>query len=253
MLNNSSRPQKYTARVEAKTEASAKVHKISLRMLEPTEINFIPGQFISLKVSPTNYRSYSIASDAQNKHELAILVATGHDGVGANYLKELKVGDTVEFVGPAGKFTLPNIIGKKLVMVATGTGLSPILSMLATLADQQCTSKIELFLGVRDDSELMETTTLAELAEKLPNFNLTICFSDAREEQVHKWKGFSGRVTDKLDIKAITDAQHPSQVLMCGNPHMVHELYTKLLENGAKEENLFHEKFTTSAPKTASL
>ena len=72
----------------------------------PLEMDFRSGQFISLKAAEMAFRPYSIATDYKNKKSLSIIVSVDHEGVGANYLKQLKVGDEVKYLGPSGLFKL---------------------------------------------------------------------------------------------------------------------------------------------------
>lgn len=239
---NFSKPQKFTTMVKNKVLLNQKVARLDLELLNPKEIYFQAGQFISLKVSETAYRSYSISSSMFEHNNLSIIVGIGHDGVGSNYVKNLQIEDTVEFVGPSGRFVLPENSKKNLVFIATGTGISPMLSMIDSLLKNSTDSNVSLVFGIRDKSELFLEKHIQTLKSSHKNFDYKICFSQETPSDV--LNAYNGRVTENINFTETAFSQY----FICGNPYMVQDTIKLLIEKGVKEEDIFHEKFTVSSP-----
>ncbi len=239
---NFSKPQKFSTTVKNKVLLNQKVARLDLDLLSPTEIFFQAGQFISLKVSETAYRSYSISSSMFEHRKLSIIVGIGHDGVGSNFVKNLQIGDTVEFVGPSGRFVLPEKPKENLVFIATGTGISPMLSMIDALLKNSSSSNISLVFGIRDKSELFLEEHIRTLKVEHKNFDYKIFFSQVLPTNIEN--AYKGRVTDNIDFSKTESSQY----FICGNPYMVQDTIKLLIEKGAKDEDIFHEKFTVSSP-----
>lgn len=235
-------PRKFQAKLLAKEKLNQKDALVELGGLDNFE--FLPGQFISLKVSDKNFRSYSIASSASIKDSIKLIIAVGHEGLGANFINNSKIGDIVEFVGPSGRFVLPDQLADKLVFVATGTGLAPILSMLYKIQESSYKGSVELLFGVRDLSESFYLNELDQFFSTLTNSDYKICFSQELPTDVKN--AYQGRVTSYLPIDPNT------QYFICGNPFMVQDVSQTLLSQNIPAENVFHEKFTVSVPKSGS-
>jgi ferredoxin-NADP reductase len=86
--------KKYVAKVAAITYFNPITVKVDYELIDPGEIEFVPGQFISLSVGSGLFRSYSICSHNNNKNMISITLTVGNAGAGANYVKSLKPGDT---------------------------------------------------------------------------------------------------------------------------------------------------------------
>ncbi|CAM3843760.1 benzoyl-CoA 2,3-epoxidase subunit BoxA [Roseateles saccharophilus] len=117
-------------------------------------------------------RQYSIASPRNgerkgyNNLSLTIKrVLQDHDGrpvrgVASNYMCDLKVGDTVQVIGPFGSsFLMPNHPGSHIVMICTGTGSAPMRAMTEWRRRLRASGKFEggklmLFFGARTQQEL---------------------------------------------------------------------------------------------------
>jgi ferredoxin-NADP reductase len=154
------------------------------------------------------------------------------------------VGDSVEFIGPSGRFVLPETLLDNLTFIVTGTGIAPILSMLDSLNNIKTTSNIKLYFGVRDKSELFKVDQLEHFKNTMQHFDYFLCFSQDVPEDLSK-VSVKGRVTDVVEMVANT------QYFICGNPYMVADMHSKLLNKGVIHTNIFHEKFTISKKATA--
>ena len=200
---------------------------------------FTPGQFVSLQMKDIRgefARSYSIAS--ADKTSFTLTVKLLEQWRWSSYLRKLwernlKTGflkkTKLEYIWPLWDFTLKNTPARK-VMVATGTWLAPMISMLESLPDE--VQKIVVF-GGRYEKDLYYLDKL----NSFKNTELRICVSRPWENfQWYKW-----RVTDYIH-----DLTTDDEVYICGNPDMVVEVVQTLLADGHKKEKIYYEEYTLS-------
>ena len=229
------RPAQYSGKVAKKEYLNNKTIKLDIVSEKPEKFFFFPGQFINLKVNQFIYRPYSIASYIDRLPIISIILTVAHEGLGSNYVKSLNIGDPVSFIGPSGRFVLPDELYKYLLFLVTGTGLAPILPMLQQLTELKTNSEIELYVGFRNEDDIFEESFLKSCESKLKNFKYHICIS--QPSQI--WAGFQGRITGFYKIIDIEN----TQCFICGNPEMVTEVIERLKLMGINKTRIFHEKF----------
>ena len=222
-------PQLFKATIQQKLQLTPKTTQLVLHLVAPAHIDPVPGQFVSLKVSTTAeiFRPYSIVK-VSGATTLTLLVATGHDGLGSNFVNSLKTGDTVWFVGPAGRFHLKQPVSDTLYFFATGTGIAPFISMFLQLTAQNYLGNVTLFYGIRHREDVLMVHNLDGFKSSLPNFKYELFVSSE-----------TGRVTEALS--RITDLS--ADFYMCGNPAMVKDIMTALKAKGVSEDRLLAEAF----------
>jgi len=204
---------------------------------EGESVGFIAGQFFTLEVPDGEKkitRAYSVSS-APDKEGFSLCVKILPDGKASHYLANLKVGDKVNFSGPLGYFTLADS-PKDIVLVATGVGLAPFMSMLPTLFDEGWAKPISLYFGVRHEGDLFYTEQLRKWGKEHANFKATVTLSQPSET----WTGEKGRVTDHL--KKLTTEN--IQVYICGNGDMVRSVKELMDAKGLAKTDLHLEQFT---------
>jgi len=235
------RPQQYESIVSKKEYLTSKVVELTLQLKKPETMTFIPGQFVSIEVDDGEYRSYSITSEEQDHNNIRLLIETGHQGKGADFTRNLKVGDIVKFIGPSGKFTLPPLLPPHMFFISTGVGFAPFESMIRKLITDGYTGKIDLYFGIRSNDELFKLDFLKQAKKDLNDFHHVLCFS----RQVPN-NGYSGRVTKLLSEN--TDLEICKNTgtlfLICGNPAMVTDTISILQKAGINSHQILFEKFS---------
>jgi len=230
-----SKPQLFNANILNLCRLTKSVLKIDFSLINPSEISFLPGQFISIQVSDSTFRSYSICSNEDEKTKISIAVSVYHSGIGADFLKNLKIKDKVNFIGPSGRFALSDNLTDNILFVATGTGISPFISMLYKLAKINFKSRIRLLFGYRSESDLFFIAELDVFKTKFIDFDYEIWLSQSEPS----WNGFTGRVTDQISNYINTN----TQVYLCGNPNMIEDSMKILLEMNISKDNIYYEKY----------
>jgi NAD(P)H-flavin reductase len=244
-------PKQYTAKLEEKIEFNSKYTQYDFELLEPNVMEFLAGQYVSVKVSEAGERrSYSICSSPAVQHGFQLLVDLEPQGVGAKFLQNLTFGDSINFLGPLGRFVLQDdfslLPGKlpetvlpeeAIVLIATGSGIAPFRSMvLELLQERKDTRPIILHWGMRHAEQLFWEDEFAELMEAFPNFK----FHPVVSQPIAGWSLCSGRVTDCLQVHA---QPKNAGYYLCGNETMVQEVSQVLTTQGVQLENIHHEKF----------
>src|ERR1700728_3528241 len=100
-----------------------------LRLVEPAEIKFFPGQYIDIAVPGTEeVRSFSMANTSSREDgRLEFVIKVYPDGLFSHFLdSQLAVGDQLNLTGPYGMFTLREGFDTELIFVGGGAGMAPI-------------------------------------------------------------------------------------------------------------------------------
>src|SRR6266700_224607 len=171
--------QRAVAEVVSKDQVTHDMRHLVLRLVEPAEVKFFPGQYMDISVPGTDQvRSFSMANTSSRDGLLEFVIKVYPGGLFSQFLDErLAVGDRLELTGPFGVFTLRES-DSELVFVGGGAGMAPILSLLRTMAERGIHRKATFFYGARGDRDLCFTEELAAIAEKLPNFTYIPALSD---------------------------------------------------------------------------
>ena len=137
---------------------------------------FQPGQFLTLRATINGAdvrRSYSICStrsDLGRRHELDIGIRPMEGGVFSNWAaNELKGGDTLAVMPPDGRFVSSRPRALHRVGFAAGSGITPILSIMASTLEEQPDSKFTLVYGNRRMASVMFNEALQDLKDRYPD------------------------------------------------------------------------------------
>ncbi|WP_218813748.1 ferredoxin--NADP reductase [Rickettsiella endosymbiont of Dermanyssus gallinae] len=213
--------------------------------------SFIPGQFITLHIpTPEKIlrRSYSIANsthEASDKIEFAASYVP--EGTASDLLFTMQVGDKVTATGPFGRLVLRDDQPGRYIFVATGTGITPYRTMLSELADrfkQRPGFKVVLLFGVRKPEDLLYRDEFTAFAQKNSWFEFRAYYSRIKLEQRLPYE-YEGRV-----LNAFNEIEpNPKQdiVYLCGNPNMVDEVFSLLINTHSfPSEIIRREKYISS-------
>ncbi len=237
--------KEFRARVVGLKPLTPFIKEVHLKLVDPPEIVFKPGQFIQFQVpeyegSPEPvYRAYSIASPARLKNEIKLVITRVERGVATTYIHTLlKQGEEVRINGPYGDFYLRHS-DREMVMIGTGSGLAPLMSILYQMADEGIDRPCTLYFGVKNRRDLFYQEEIQKLAEKLPRFRyVPVLLQPLPEDQ---WNGRTGFVTDAV-AQDVTDGS-TMEAYLCGNPLMINAAVKLLMERGITEDRIFFDKF----------
>jgi len=172
-------------------------------------------------------RAYSIASSSLERRYVEFYLTLITSGALTPRLFALSHGSRV-FLGPkaSGIFTLDKVPSEKaVILVATGTGLAPYISMLRTMLVNDSRRKFVVLHGARYSWDLGYRGELESLSRLRPNF--TYIPSITRPDQDPHFIGYTGRIQTLLEQGALEResgvvlAPDQAEVFLCGNPEMV--------------------------------
>lgn len=183
-------------------------------------------------------RAYSIASGSREDEFLEFYLALVESGELSPRLFALKVEDRL-FLGnkSTGMFTLERVPAEQhVLLVGTGTGLAPYVSMIRTELECGGPRKFVVLHGAHSSADLGYRTELTALARLCSNLIYIPSITGIDEEP--GWTGptgylqdilFSGVVEDRAGLPVDPEHVH---VFLCGNPGMIEATKARLLERG---------------------
>ena len=185
------------------------------------KFDFKPGHFANLKIDDETYRGYSIGN-APGDDYIEIFADTFPDGKGSKFFKAIEVGKKVELTMPLGRF-IYHPKDTAMFMVAGGTGISPIKSMLETeLYQLKSGRKIELVFIVWDVEDIFLKDYFDKLEAEFPNFSYSYLFAnpDKRACDMNKVINvdLDEYIANNSDITPETDAY------ICGSKPLIKQV-----------------------------
>jgi len=239
--------QEFKVRVKSIKDLTPQVKALSLEILSPEEgISFKPGQYIQFEVpkfklsKEPEYRAFSMASPPNEQLSIELFVGLVSKGIVSTYIHDyLKEGEEVKVRGPFGEFFYRDS-NRDILMIATGTGLAPIMSILRFLQSEHIRRKTTLFFGTRRKEDLYCMDELRDLEKQLNEFKFIPTLT--REPEDSSWEGKRGRITALIE-SAIKE-RASIDVYICGNADMVESCHDRLMEKGVPEDQIYFDKFT---------
>ena len=234
--------QQGVGEVVSKDAVTHDMRHLVLRLLQPEEIKFFPGQYMDIGIPGTDaVRSFSMANTSSRESGLLEFVIKVYpDGQFSRFLAEkLAEGDRLQLTGPFGVFTLREG-DADLIFVGGGAGLAPILSLLRSMAERGITRKARFFYGARTRQDLCFEPELHALEDRLADFRYIPALSEPAGDQ--DWDGETGLITDVVKRHASDLAG--AHAYVCGPPPMVEAALPLLARLGVEDKRIYYDKFT---------
>ncbi len=250
----------YPLRIKRISPGAAGAVAISFEIPESESevFRFEPGQFLTLRAEINGQdvrRKYSIScerSRLQRKGELEVGIRPVEGGVFSNWAaQQLKVGDMLDVMPPDGRFTIKKPRAIHRVGFAAGSGITPILSIAASMLEEQTNSKFTLVYGNRKMASVMFNEALQDLKDRYPD-RLTLIHVLSRQAQ--EVELLQGRINgDKVRaiIAALIPVRSMDEVFICGPEAMIVATEAALLEAGVPADRVHAERFS-SGPVVAA-
>ncbi|KAI8911603.1 hypothetical protein EDD86DRAFT_202830 [Gorgonomyces haynaldii] len=147
-----------------------------------------------------------------NQHFFEILVKHYPNGSISQMLSKLNEGDTIQVRGPMPTFVYHPNVAEEVGMVAGGTGIAPMYQLIKrVLHDDQDKTKLTLLYCNKTKEDILLKRELDILAHNHPD-RFQVYY--ALEQHGNDWKGFTGRVTDKM--LSVLPSHDKAGVLVCG-------------------------------------
>lgn len=212
------------------------------------DFSFRPGQYLTLAADIDGKemrRSYSICSAPGEPH-LMVGVKRIADGRFSRFVNEkLSVGDTIRVMPPQGRFT--SLAGPRhdYVLIAAGSGITPMLSIARTVLAHEPESTITLVYGNRSTETIMFREELDDLKDRhLARFSLVHLLSREAQDIDLLHGRITGERVAELARRGLVDLASADGVFLCGPGEMIDDVSAALEGLGVAEDRIRFERFT---------
>jgi CDP-4-dehydro-6-deoxyglucose reductase len=219
-------PPNFEARLVRARTLTPGVRELTFERVDGQPMILEPGQWVSVvlpvavEAAPTIKRSYSVASPPDGSPRFQIALTRVQGGPGSTWLTLLEPGAVLPFVGPQGFFTRPAMSPSPSLLIATGTGVTPMRSMIAAAIAAGSRSPMWLLFGVRH----VEDIVYREEFEAMARGHDFVRFEPTLSRPPEGWMGRRGYVqTHVRDLWAELEGRGPGvpHAYICGLERMV--------------------------------
>jgi len=209
----------------------------------PLPFSYFPGQFLTLTLPVSTKpirRSYTISSPPTQGYYCEITVKREARGLGSRYLHDVvKEGVMLQVQAPSGKFVFTGAEADRVVLIAGGVGITPMMSITRALTDMGWNGDIWLIVACRDPEHFIFRSELERLAHCHSNLHLEVAMSRLQHDvdTYHR-----GRLTKDLLTRLVPEIAL-QRIHLCGAPPMMDSTKQMLTELGVPAEQIHTEDF----------
>jgi ring-1,2-phenylacetyl-CoA epoxidase subunit PaaE len=235
---------------------------VSIRFDVPPELkdafSFKAGQHLTLRMTMNGEdlrRNYSVCV-APHENEIRIAVKQMPGGRFSGWANNaLTTGAEVEVLPPLGRFVLPEPRQRApyYVALAGGSGITPVLSILKTILNDDPASSFTLLYGNRDSASVMFLEELAGLKNRYIDRLEVYHFLENEAEEIELFNGRLDRAKCDEVFSTLVDATSADAFFICGPGPMMDAAEEALKARGVAPEKIFIERFTTGRVSAEQL
>lgn len=223
---------------------TAKVKSFTLQL--PEWMRHLAGQHYDVRLTAEDgyqtQRSYSIASEPEREGELDITVERIEDGEVSTYLHDVLVpGDRIEVRGPiGGYFVWETSMTEPLLLIAGGSGVVPLMSMLRHRAAAGAKNPTALLYSSRNFEDVIYYNELEQLSKAGSGPQI---FHTLTRSQPAGWKGYARRIDESMLREVAGPLGRSVQIFICGPTLMVESAANALVKLGIDSNQIRTERF----------
>lgn len=233
-------PVQFEAKIARLTPLAPNVMEVDVKLPKGMRFGFSAGQYCRIRVPGTDeWRSYSMASGEHEKGKLTFLIRLLPQGLMSDFLRDqARTGVSLEVEGPFGGFVLEPS-SRPHLLIAGGTGLAPMLSMIDKLRLVRPAPPMLLVFGCVSEQDLFHLDELAARASFTPSLNVRVVLE-------HDTAIPGVLQGNPVSVLAQSDIEEQSVAYLCGPPGMIHAAQERLAAFGLVHDDIRSEQFLPS-------
>ena len=221
-------------------DESPRVKRFILSTLDGSNIEFLPGQFVTIYnrklPESSNTRSYSIASSDTCTNSIELCIALNENGLFTPWLFQINKGEQLEISEPQGQFVYKQEYAPfPSVFICTGTGVAPFISMIQSALNIG-QSSVYLVFGNRKFDDILYREHFESLSVEFPNFHFVPVLS---QENAYVNNGY----VHEYYASILRDIGGDARIFVCGWQNMCSETRDKLKQMGYNRKQYFFEQY----------
>lgn len=249
---------------------------VSLRFEIPTPLTetfqYKAGQYLTLRFNINGNdvrRAYSMSSSPLDSH-ITVTVKRVDKGLVSNHIHDkVNVGDQIEVMPPQGRFVpkLEEENRKTYYLFGAGSGITPLMSILKTVLENEPQSSVFLFYGSRNSEQIIFKSALEQLEQRYKGqLNVTHILSQAKKvkagglagmfgKKQSLWLGENGRIDRRTTANFLEKNIPPypdTEYFICGPGTMTQTIEDVLAARGVKKKQIHFELFNAELPGDGS-
>jgi len=218
---------------------------------EPARLfSYKPGQFATLELpidGRTVRRSYTISSSPSRPYLLSITVKRVPGGLVSNWLHDnMAPGFEFNLSGPNGDFTCFEAPSDRLLMIAGGSGITPLMSMLRWLSDTASDVDVVFLNFVRSPDDVIFETELLQTSSRMGD-RLRLGTIPGRVNRGQRWNGPVGPFSAET-VRFYAPDYAQREVFVCGPAPFMDKVKSTLSAFGFPAKRYHQESFGGGAP-----
>lgn len=250
-ISNGISQLEYTRFLVSNTTNVCESHKlISFKRLETKEesvstVWWNPGDHFLLKYCSNGtsctraYTPIKLKSDSSEKYDFSIILKWSSLGLVSKYLSELKEGEETLWRGPYGSYTIIPNKYKRIIMLAQGTGIAPLISIIDSILDNENDmTSIHLFFCCPSEDLILFRDVLYNF-KSFWNFTYKIFLNISKDPENRKYQ--EPVINQKLNNKDFIHLKpftNDDQFLICGSTIFMKDYESYFLSEGVLNENI---------------
>ena len=229
----------YETRIEINEALTKDIRRLRLRIFDGEGMKFTAGQFANIQIPGTQLlRPYSMANSPGENNILEFVIKVFPEGKFSQLLeRRLKAGDSLQVHGPYGELRI-RLSHRNIIMVAGGSGLAPLLSMLYQLVEKGNDRPVQLFFGARTIDDFYYIEDIQAAQRRMPALEFIPVLSKSWPDD---WQGETGLVTEA--ISRHRESFRHYDAYLCGPPPMIDAATSLLVERGVRPRNVYFDAF----------